>query len=77
MATDVTSFTFGTKQSSVQDRDGLRNQWRVIQENSRIVQILGSNEKTIQSLVQYGLVKASPLISDLLVSIQDASATTG
>lgn len=74
---DVTSFTVGIKQSSsVQDQDELR-QWCAIQENSRIIQILGSSEETIPSFVQYGFVKGLPLISDLLVSTQDTSATAG
>ena len=69
-ADDVTSFTIGIKQSSsVQDQDELR-QWCAIQENSRIVKILGSDEKTIPSLVQYGFVKGFPLLSDLSVSTQ-------
>ena len=70
---DVTSFTVGIKQSSsVRDQDELR-QWCAIQENGRIINILGSNEKTIPSLVQYGFVKSLPLLSDLYVLIQDTS----
>lgn len=75
-ADDVISFTAGIKQSSIQDQDGL-HQWCAAQENNRIIQILGSNEKTIPSLVQYGFAKGLPLISDLLVSIRDTYATTG
>jgi len=73
---DVNSFTEGIKRSSIQDQDGI-HQWCATQEKSRIIQILGSNEKTIPSLVQYGFVKGLSLISDLLVSIRDTCVTTG
>lgn len=68
---DVTSFTNQIKQSpSMLHRDELRR-WCVARENTRIIQILGSDEKTIPSLVQYGFVKDLPLLSDLLVYLYE------
>lgn len=62
---DVTSFTVGVKQSSPgKDQDEV-GRWCTAQGNSCIVKILGSNEKTLPSLVQYGFVKGLPLLSDL------------
>ena len=62
---DVTSFTAGIKESSSeQDQDEV-GQWCAVQDNNCIIKILGSDEKTLSSLVQYGFVKGLPLLSDL------------
>lgn len=67
---DVRSFIAGITHSSNQDQDEVRK-WCVNQGDRQIMKILGSDEKTLPSFVQYGFVKGLPLLSGMLVSMRD------
>jgi hypothetical protein len=65
---DMSSFIGKIKDISKQDQAEV-NQWCADQGDTRMMKILGSSEKTLPSLVQYGFVKGLPLLSGMLVSM--------
>lgn len=65
---DISSFIAKIKEASEHDQDEV-DRWCADQEDYRIMKILGSDEKTLQSLVQYGFVKGLPLLTGMSVSM--------
>jgi hypothetical protein len=61
---DISSFITGIKESSSRKDQEVVREWCADRGENRIMKILGSDEKTVLSLVQYGFVKGLSLLSD-------------